>query len=210
MAEDVEQAKEDIAYIKGFLKEDGRAPEAVGHFYLVLGVAFGVHALRHFLLQVGVTVPDVATVVMPWDAVALALIGFAVSSTLMWRRGREAADMVPPHALSAGARAALAAWSAVSFAVLAGFLSLWLADIDGFAVAALILFVLMYGVGWRVTYAVHRVRWHLMVARGFFVWAVGTGLLAETSYLSLLGAAALVLLFAVPGFLIVRDAWKTP
>lgn len=204
MVENVQQAKDDIAFIKGFLGSDGRAPVAVGHFYLVVGAVFALEALRQFALDLGWEAPSIVTALRPWDTLALLLWGFAVSSTVMWRRGQSTPDQ--PQHLNPAARAALSCWGAVSFTVAAGFLSLWLSGIDAFAVAGLILFAAGYSVGWSVTHAVYSVGWHRLVAWGFVVWAVALGIAADSTSLPLVIAIGLVLLFALPGYRIVADA----
>ena len=205
MAEGVQQAKDDIAFIRGLLGSDARAPVAVGHFYLLAGVVLFLHASRQFCLDMGWALPGVLTAYRPWDTLALALWGFGISSTVMWRQGQWVPDN--PHDLNPAARAALSTWGAVSLAVLAGAFSLWLASgIEALPVAGMILFAVCYSVGWSVTYSVHRVPWHKLVAWGFIVWAVAIGAAAGSPWLTLVGALGLLLLFAVPGYRIVREA----
>lgn len=205
MAEGIQQAKDDIAFIKGFLGSDGRAPVAVGHFYLLLGVVVSAHALREFGLDMGWELPSLLTAYKPWDMLGLFLIGIGISCTLMWRHGQALPD--DPRDLNPASRAALSAWGAVSFSVLAGGFSLWLAlGVEGLPVAGTILFAVGYSVGWSVTHTVHRVGWHKLVAWGFIVWAVAIGAVAGSPWLTLVIALGLLLLFAVPGFRIIREA----
>lgn len=205
MAEDIQQAKDDIAFIKGFLGGSGRAPLAVGYFYLLMGVVFSLYALRQFGLDMGWELPSLLTAYRPWDTLGLFLVGFGICSSLMWRRPQAVPDN--PRDLNPAARAALSAWSAVSFGVVAGVLSLWLSSsMETLPVAGMILFAVCYSVGWSVTHTVHRVGWHKLVAWGFIAWAVAIGVAAGSPWLSLVIGLGLVLLIAVPGYRIIRDA----
>lgn len=204
MAHDLQQAEEDIAYIKGFVGGNGRAPIAVAHFYLLVGIVFFLAASREFCLDMGWELPGFLTTYRPWDALGLFLIGFAISFTYMWQRGQWAPDN--PQDLNPAARAALSAWGAVSFAAVVGGFSLWLSlDIEALPVAGMILFAVCYSVGWSVTHAVHRVGWHKLVAWGFIFWALALGTVAGSPWLTLVIALGLLLLFAVPGYRIIRE-----
>jgi len=204
MAHDLQQAKDDIAYIKGFVGGKGRAPVAVAHFYLLLGIVCSLAAFRQFCLDMDWALPGLLFMYRPWDTLGLFLIGFAVSSTHMWRQGKWVPD--DPQDLNPASRAALSAWGAVSFAVVVGAFSLWLSSvIDDLLGPVLILFAVCYSVGWSVTHAVHRVGWHKLVAWGFMVWAVAIAMSAESPWLQLVIALGLILLFAMPGFRILRE-----
>lgn len=204
MVHDFQQAKDDIAYIKGFVGGSGRAPVAVAHFYLLLGIVFSLAALREFCLDMGWTLPRLLTVYRPWDTPGLLLMGFGVSSGLMWRQGNWVPDN--PQDLNPASRAALSAWGAVSFAVIVGGFSLWLSlGTEALMAPVLILFAACYSVGWGVTHAVHRVGWHKLVAWGFIVWAIAIGSSSDSPWLNLVIALGLFLLFAVPGYRILRE-----
>lgn len=205
MAQDYEQAKDEIAFIRGVLGKTGEAPLAVGHFYLLAGVVFFLYSLREFCLNMGWELPDLFTVFRPWDALGVFLMGFGISSYSMWRRGGWVPD--DPKDLNPAARAALSAWGHVSFAVLVGAFSLWLASgIEALPVAGMILLAVCYSIGWSVTHAVHRVGWHKLVAWGFVVWAVAIGTAAGSQWLALAIALGLLLLFALPGYRIICEA----
>lgn len=205
MAEDIQRAKDDIAFIKGFLGSSGQAPVAVGHFYLLAGSVFFLYALRQFCLDMGWALPAILTDYRPWDTLGLFLIGFGISSQIMWRNN----DWVPddPKDLNPASRAAMQAWGAVSFVTLLGAFSLWLAaGVETLPVSGMILFSVCYSIGWSVTHTVHRVGWHRLVAWGFAGWAVAIGLAADTRWLSLVLAAGLLSLLALPGYRIVHEA----
>jgi len=205
MTGDVQQAKDDIAFIKGFLGGNAQAPVAVGHFYLLAGIVASLYALRQFLLDMDWQLPAFLTAYRPWDTLGLFLIGFGITSSVMWRQGQWVPD--DPKHLNPAARAALAAWAAVSFAVIVGAFSLWLASgVEALPVAGMILFAVCYSTGWTVTYSVHQVGWHRLVAWGFVAWALAIGALAGSPWLSMVLALGLILLFALPGYRIVHEA----
>lgn len=205
MAEDFQQAKDDIAFIKGFLGSAGRAPVAVGHFYLLAGVVSFLYAFRQFCLDMDWELPSILTAYRPWDTLGLFLIGLGISSTVMWRQNRWVPDN--PKDLNPAARAALSAWAATSFAVVVGAFSLWLwSGIETLPVAGMILFAVCYSIGWSVTHAVHRVGWHKLVAWGFVAWALTIGASAGSPWLTLVIALGLLLLFALPGYRIIQEA----
>jgi hypothetical protein len=205
MTSDAQQAKEDIAFIRGFLGGNAQAPVAVGHFYLLAGIVACLYALRQFFLDLGWQLPAVLTAYRPWDTLALFLIGFGITSSVMWRQGNWVPD--DPKRLHPAARAALATWAAVSFSVLVGAFSLWLASgVETLPVAGMILFAVCYSIGWSVTYAVHQVGWHRIVAWGFVIWALAIGASAGSPWLSMVLALGLLLLFALPGYRIVHEA----
>jgi hypothetical protein len=205
MPGDFQQAKDDIAFIKGFLGSSGRAPVAVGHFYLLAGVVFFLYALRQFCLDMDWQLPSILTAYKPWDTLGLFLIGFGVSSTVMWRQCQWVPDN--PKDLNPAARAALSAWGAVSFATVVGVFSLWLSSgIEALPGAGMILLAVCYSTGWSVTHTVHRIGWHKLVAWGFVVWALAIGASADSPWLALVLALGLLLLFALPGYRIIQEA----
>ena len=209
MAEGIQQAKDDIAFIKGFMGGDGRAPLAVGHFYLLVGIVAPLIAMRQYCLDLGWELPDLLTSYSPWDSLGLFLIGFGISTTVMWRQGQWVPDN--PQNLNPAARTALLTWGFVSFAVAAGGFSLWLSlDIEALPVAGMILFAVCYSIGWSVTHSVYLVSWHKLVAWGFIVWAVAIGTTADSTELTLSLALGFLLLFAVPGYRIIREAGEAP
>jgi hypothetical protein len=205
MAQDRDRAQDEIAFIKGFLGSNGRAPVAVGHFYLLAGIVFSVYWLRQFWQDMGLGMPGIFTAYRPWDTLGIFLIGFAISSTAMWRQGQWVPDN--PKDLNPAARAALSTWRAVSFGVVIGAVSLWLSSgIEALPVAVMITFAVCYSIGWSVTHSVHRVGWHKLVAWGFVAWALAIGAAAESAWLSLMLAIGLLLLFALPGWRIIYEA----
>ena len=208
MAEDLQQAKDEIAYIRRFLGSSGPVPLGVGHFYLLIGVVFFLYASRQFCLDMGWELPGFLTAYRPWDTLSLFLIGFGISSPIMWRQQKK---LIPENLqdlkLNPGARAAQSAWNAVSIAVTVGAFSLWLSSgVEELLVAGMILLAVCYSVGWSVTHTVHRVRWHKAVAYGFIGWAIAIGSAAGTTSLTLVIAVGLLTLFAVPGYRIIREA----
>jgi len=207
MTADLQQAKDDIAFIKGFLGSSGQAPVAVGHFYLLAGVVSFLYALRQFGIDMDWDLPSVLTAYRPWDTLGLFLIGFGISSTVMWRQNRWVPD--DPKDLNPGSRAALSAWGAVTFAVVVGAFSLWLSSgTEALPVAGMILLAACYSTGWSVTHAVHRVGWHKLVAWGFVAWALAIGASAGSPWLTLVIALGLLLLFALPGYRIVHESYE--
>jgi hypothetical protein len=101
-------------------------------------------------------------------------------------------------------------WNGVGFAImscLASFLlTAWLAHLPQVFAAYPAVILALYGVGWTVTSAASNARWTWAVAALSYLFAVAAGALAGSVNLPLLFAAALLVLLAAPGALLLARA----
>jgi hypothetical protein len=101
-------------------------------------------------------------------------------------------------------------WNAVGCAIMACILSFlltaWVAHIPAVFAGAPAVVMALYGVAWAATAASTKERWTWAVAVLSFVFAVASGALAGSANLPLLFAAALLILLAAPGALLILRA----
>ena len=114
-----------------------------------------------------------------------------------------------PGATSAVNKATGSAWSAVGFAIFTMFLALfamaWATKNGAIFNVFPVIILALYGAAWTVAADLTGRFWIRIVSLGSFAAAVIMGLLAVSPYLMLAYAAALLLLAAVPGYILLRQ-----
>jgi hypothetical protein len=205
MTENAEDPVADIAWMRRLAEEGAEAPMRGASILMSAGLIFGAASLFHWA-QITGRVPSWGPVEgLGW--LVATLLFFAVLAVLLARLKRGGGVM------TAGNRATGTVWSALGWGIFALFGSMavlgWRVGDDSamvtFSLAPSVIMV-FYGVGWAVTAAMHRSRplWGLALAS--FVAAPLLAALTGRADQYLAYAAALFLLMALPGYLLMRGA----
>ena len=206
MTEKIEDPAADIAWMRRLAEEGAQAPMQGNSLLMFGGLFYGLASLFHWAV-----VADL----LPLAENQL-WIGWVVATVAYWAI---LAITIPRLRRSAGVyttanRAAGIAWTGMGWGIFAMFIAMavlgWrLADEAAMnAMFALIPSIIMvfYGVGWAVHATMQRSRGLWMLSLGSFAAAPLLALFAGTAEQYLAYAAALFLLMALPGFLLMRAA----
>ncbi|MDP1632666.1 MAG: hypothetical protein Q8L66_14720 [Caulobacter sp.] len=199
--EKLKTLKDDIAFMRALAQEGGAAPLLGGAILLAAGLIFAAASLTHWAVLVGLLrLPPLAFPAIWLGAVVIFLIALWIIKTR--EQGR-------PGASSPGNRASSVAWASVGWGVFAIGMSLAIIAIrSGSALPMLVfpsLILGLYGMGWSVAAAMSHKRWIWMTAIGSYASALLVAWFAAEPVLYLLYAAALILLGALPGFVLMRQ-----
>jgi hypothetical protein len=205
MTEHNQDPAADIAWMRNLAEEGAGTPFQGASILMSAGLIYSVASLIHWAQISGlVELPGIAVGIV-W----LIATGFflAVLVLLIARLKRREGVM------TSGNRASSTVWSALGWGIFAMFASLTalgyqLGEDAILLGAALIPSIIMvfYGIGWAVTATMHRNRvlWWLMF--GSFLAAPLLALMAGQNAQYLAYAAALFLLMALPGWVLMRQA----
>jgi hypothetical protein len=205
MTHNTEDPAADIAWMRRLAEEGGQAPMQGNSLLMFGGLLYGLASLVH------------------WAAVTGALplaenqlwIGWVVATVAYWVI---LAVTIPRLRRNAGVhttanRAAGIAWSGMGWGIFAMFLAMaalgWRlgeAAMDPMFALVPSIIMVFYGVGWAVHATMQRSRRLWMLSLGSFAAAPLLALAAGTAEQYLAYAAALFLLMALPGFLLMRAA----
>ncbi|MDO9222664.1 MAG: hypothetical protein Q7U20_03015 [Caulobacter sp.] len=200
MTDEMKTLKDDIAFMRALAQEGQRTPLLGGAILLTAGVVFAGASLAHWAVMAGVVI------VSPWAFPGIwtvALSVFLITLTVLRRRmdGQ-------PGASSPGNRAAGMAWTGVGWAIFTMAVVLAVISYRTHSPAPMMVFpsviLTFYGLGWTVAAAMSRKGWIWLTAIGSYVWAVVTAWFAAGSEVYLIYALALLMLAALPGFLLMR------
>jgi len=172
---------------------------------LAAGLIYGVASLLHWAVvsdRVGLAEPMLGAIWL--GATALFLIALAANIARLKRSG---------GVTTAGNRASATAWAAVGWGIFALFGAMAVLGARMGEQAVLVAFWLMpsmimvfYGMGWAVTAAMTRSRNLWLLAVGSFVASPVLAVFADRADQYLAYAAALFLLMALPGWMLMRAA----
>ena len=204
MTEHHEDPVADIAWMRRLAEEGAQAPMQGAPILMAAGLTFGVGSLAFWAeLNRMFSVPGVFGV--SWLA-ATALFLAILTFNLTGSRRRTGV-------MTAANRAIGTVWSAVGIGIFALFVALIINDVrtdssEGFNSFWLAPSVIMvfYGLGWAVTSAMLKSRPLWFLAMASFVAAPLLALLAGEAVQYLAYAAALFLLMALPGWMLMRQA----
>lgn len=197
--------EDDLAFLRAIVEGGGRPPMTLAICYLAGGLLYGLQCLFHVGQAAGlIRWPDLAN------------LGFVVGisaaflSILTWAILKDARDGVTNRGplASRTLNAAFSATGMANCAVLIVFGVGAVRDQD-FAIwlyYACIVFALQ-AAAWYMAWTLKRKRWMLATALGGWATAVALGLLVREPLLYLgVCTVALFLLFALPGWILFRDA----
>lgn len=198
-------AEDDLAFLRAIAEGSGRPPLTLAVCYLAGGLLYGLQCLFHL---------GQATGIIRWPGLAnlafIAAISVGFLSVLIWAILKDRRDGGVRRGPTA-ARTLNAAFSATGLANLAVIIIFGVGAMrdQDFAVwlyYAAIVFALQ-AAAWYVAWMLKRKGWMLAVALGGWATAVALGVLVREPlwYLGVC-TAALFLLFALPGWVMYRDA----
>ena len=202
MAHDVQAIREDLAFMRALAQEGRRAPLLIGHNLVVGGIVYAATSL--FAWAVATRLLN-----LPAWSQGAAYIGVTVAYVAYARlRRRACAASGRPGATAITNRAVSAAWRGVGFALLALMFAAFAIAYETHSTLMFVLFpsivMAIYGAGWTVAAVMSEVGWLKWAAAGCFVSAALFGLAADSINLYLMFAASMLLLAALPGWLLVR------
>lgn len=202
MNDQLRALEQDIGFLKA-LAVEGRPTTLIGGSLLIAaGITFAAASLAQWaglsgLVHVGSGwfYPAV------W---ALSLVAFFIELFVIVRRLR------PQRKGDAVNRAIGAAWTGVGVSIFALFICAsiiaWRTQSDAPAMMLPSVILAMYGLCWSVAASLTGTRWIWAAAIGSYVGAVVVAILCRDTVLYLVYAAALIVLAAVPGYVLVRTA----
>lgn len=205
MTHDSDNAPADIAWLRQLAEENGTAPMRGASILLAAGVIYGLTSLLHWAHMTGLIAPRLVGAGMEWlIATGLFLIvNFVLVLRLRRRQGVR----------TAGQRVVGTVWAGVGCGIFFLFASMFAVTVRIGADQSDLLFwmvpsiiMVFYGLGWSVTAAMFKSRplWILGIAS--FIAAPVLAVLAGDAAQYLGYAAALFLLMALPGFLLMRQS----
>jgi hypothetical protein len=205
MTSDLQSARDDLAYLRGLVGGTGAMQATIGECFFWAGILYGGQCFAHWLQALGLA-PQQG---LPALAIAwIPTIVFCVLLTVIIWKDRKT------KVVGAGARALGAVFQG------AGLANLVMAFVFGYGAARSenfglwlyhpIVVCMFQGVAWFVAWQILRKTWLGFVAAGWFVTTMALGVAVfgdATTYLPIL-AIALVVLMAIPGWVIWRGAKK--
>lgn len=199
--EKIQTLKDDIAFMRALAQEGTSAPLLGGSILVAAGVTFAGAGVVHWSIQTGLVNLPKTTLGVVWLGALVVFMGL-----LVWlRRGGRSR----PGAQSPGNRASSAAWSAMGWSIFVIALAIAILSARTHSYIPTLIFppliLGLYGMGWSVAAAMSRKRWIWMTAIGSYVAALVVAWLAVDPVVYLVYAAALLLLMALPGYILMRQ-----
>jgi hypothetical protein len=194
--------QDDLAYMRALAQEGRRAPLLGGSVLIAGGLIYGGAALAHWMIAAGVLdVPPISYSVL-W---LVAVVAFFVVLGALKRRMSQR-----PGATAANNRAYSIAWGGLGGATfgIAASLIIAAARMKDPVIMGLFppVILSLYGGGWLVGAALSDRSWLRWVGFAAIAAALGTALLIGRDEQWLAYAAALILLAALPGYALARQA----
>lgn len=197
--------EDDLAFMRSIVEGRGRPPMTLAVSYLAGGLLYGLQCLFHVGQATGlIRWPDLANLIF------VALISVSFLSILTWAILKDRKDDVANRGPMA-ARTLNAAFTATGMANVSVIIifAVGAARDNDFAIwlyYAAIVFSLQ-AAAWYMAWTLRRKGWMLATALGGWVTAVALGVLVRQPMLYLgVCTVALFLLFALPGWIMFRDA----
>jgi hypothetical protein len=205
MIDKTEDPAADIAWMRRLAEEGAEAPMQGASILMSAGLIFGAASIFHWA-QITDRIPQVNGITgIGW--LVATLVFFVVLAVIISRLKRAGG------VTTASNRATNTVWTALGWGIFAMFASMaalgWRVGDEGVEVAfGLIPSVIMvfYGIGWAVSAAMYKSRTLWGLAAGSFVAAPLLAALTGRADQYLAYAAALLLLMALPGYLLMRGA----
>lgn len=199
--EKIQTLKDDIAFMRALAQEGSSAPLLGGSILVAAGVTFAVAGLVHWSVMSGLVNLPKETVGLVWPAALAVFLGL-----LVWLRRGGAGR---PGAQSPGNRASSAAWASMGWSIFVISLAIGILSARTHSYIPTLIFppliLCLYGMGWSVAAAMARKRWLWMTAVGSYTAALLVAWLAVDPVVYLVYSAALLLLMALPGYILMRQ-----
>lgn len=205
MITETEDPAADIAWMRRLAEEGGHAPMEGASILFGAGLLYGAASLGHWAVASGVAGLDMSAVNVIWIG---ATVVFFVVLFLAIRRLKQARQVTTVANRASGVAWASVGWGIFAFAASLAVLAWRLGEdaaLYGFALMPSMIMI-FYGSGWAVSAAMQRSRPLWMLAIASFATAPLLAAMTGSPNLYLAYAAALFLLMALPGFLLMRAA----
>lgn len=198
-------AEADLAFLRGVL-ENGRGQMTMGVIFLVGGLLYGVQCLFHLGQIAGIVRwPDWANLLF------VTLITVSVLAAIVWavlhdRRMGRSAGSGPIMSRAMNGAFSGAGMANLAVIIVFGVGAIREKDFSIWLYYAAIVFAFQ-SVAWFMAWTLKRKAWMGMVSAGHWITAVALGVLVRepVAYLAVC-TAALFLLFALPGWVILRES----
>ena len=196
----------DIAWLRSLAEEGSNTPPQGGSILFAAGLIWGTASVAHWFIISGLLPVDPAGYGLIWG---VALLVFFASLFVLTRRLKAQGGVE-----TAANRAFGSVWSALGWGIFSLFTALMLLDVSRtgevnmaeWSLAIPSIIIAFYGMGWAVSATMLRQRLLWVLATGSFIAAPVLALLSGSTAQYLAYAAALYLLMALPGFLLMRAA----
>lgn len=205
MTSDLQSARDDLAYLRGLVGGTGAMQATIGEAFVWAGLLYGAQCFFHFLQAIGLAPYEGA---LPLAMITLPTLVFvAVLCWILWKDRKT-------KTAGAGARALGAVFQG------AGLANLVLAIVFAYGADKLqnpmiwlyhpIVVCMFQGVAWFVAYNILQRPWLGLVALGWFVTTATLALaIGSGGVFVLVLGAALILLMALPGYVMWRNAKRS-
>ena len=194
----------DIAWLRNLAAEGAAKPMGGGGILMAAGLIFGLTSIAHWTVASGLVDLEPQAFSVIW--LGAVVVFLSTLAFLIYRKSRAGG------VTTAADRASRAAWAAVGWGIFALFTSIAVVSAKIGAQSLIVLslapsiIMVFYGLGWAVSAAMTRSKMMSWLAAGSFVAAPLLALLTDQPALYLAYAAALFVLMALPGFLLMRAA----
>lgn len=206
MKDPTERARDDLAFVRALVSEGGQAQASLGRALMVGGLCYGLQCLVQWVFALGVPAPDSVQLAV---GVVPTVIFIVLLVTLFQKDKAKSQHGVATRALNAAFGGA--GLAAMTTAIVFGYLAWRLHDFGIFLFHPMMVCVVQ-GTVWYIAFAVRRRGWLGLVSAGWFLVAIGLGLLlgsgmdvALPAFVLLIGLALLGLM-ALPGWVLMRTA----
>jgi hypothetical protein len=202
MTDPAEIARGDLAFVRALVSESGPAQASLGQALLAGGLCYGGQCMAQWAMIVsGWKAPDpvnLAVGLLP-TVVFLAIVGW-----LVWRDRGLSQHGTGTRALNAAFGSA--GLAAMTTAVIFGYLA-WREQSLTIWLFHPLMVCVVQGAVWYVAFAIRRRGWIGLVSIGWFVSALlAAAMIDRVHWFVFVLGAALLLLMALPGWVLVRSA----
>lgn len=193
--------QDDLAYLKSLVAGDGgaKATKLFGQVYFIAGALYGFQTLVQWAAGAGLFVMGDAAMLA--FVIAVSAIFIAVIIVLSWRNRNLAQGGLNTRAVNA-AFSATGMANLVLIAVI-GWRAYAEQSLTVWLLYPIVVFVLQ-GAAWLVSFYLLRRLWHGLVAFGWFATSLAMSFTMGDLSFAMVVAAALLLLMALPGYVMMR------
>jgi hypothetical protein len=196
-----DSARDDLAFVRALVSEGAKAQSSLGEGLLAGGLCYGVQCLLQWGLLVSAwKAPDLLNLTV---GVLPTLIFLGVLTGLIRRDRKASTNGIGTRALNAAFGGA--GLAAMTTAAIFGFLAVREGSITIWLFHPMMVCVVQ-GTVWYIAFAIRRQGWTGLVSAGWFASAVLLALLIKSHLFVLAMGVALLLLMALPGWVLRRNA----
>lgn len=206
MPTDIESARDDLAYMRSVVSSGGAMQSTIGEAFTWAGGLYGGQCLLYWLQTLHL-IPE-GDVVGLTIAVGPTIIFCVILGIIIWKDRKQPVTGVAARALGAVFQGAGIANLVLAIVFAYGATK---AESFGLWLYHPIVVCMVQGVAWYVAWAIMRRTWLGFVAIGWFITtiALGVTLYIDIGTFLLVLGIALIVLMAIPGWVIWRGAKKT-